>query len=207
MKLEALKKKPFLICAGVSLLLIVLDCLFKWIVQANCELYVRNEVIPNFFYITLSHNTGAAFSLGDSWGVWGRILGIFISLTMSAAILFYWLKKAGKIHIVEQICLALLFAGAFGNLIDRSFYWQGTVGFDGVIDYLQFYLGGGPNADSSLVNPFATFNLADACLVVGVIVLIVYAIVDAIKHRGEGEDLSVDPRLAEKKEAEEKEDE
>lgn len=177
-----------------AIALFIVDIITKWVVNSNLHVGESIAVIPNFFYITLSYNTGAAFSLGSSWGVWGRVLGIAISLLMSAAILWYWIKSNKKVNTFERACLMLLIAGAVGNLIDRAFYWKGTTGFNGVIDFLQFYLGGGPGASSSVVNPFATFNVADACLVVGVILMICYFIYDAIKNSKDDPNQN-DPRL------------
>lgn len=177
-----------------ALALFFLDLVSKWAVNNCLRVGESLALIPNFFYITLSYNTGAAFSLGSSWGVWGRILGIAISLVMSLAIVWYWVKSNRRVGNFERACLMLLLSGAVGNLIDRAFYWKGITGFDGVIDFLQFYLGGGPEKASSVVNPFATFNLADACLVVGVILMICYFAYDALKN-GKGDPNEEDPRL------------
>lgn len=191
------------ICFGLgAVALFIVDIVTKWVVNNSLQVGESIALIPNFFYITLSYNTGAAFSLGSSWGVWGRILGIAISLLMSGAILWYWVKSNKKVNSFERACLMLLIAGAVGNLIDRAFYWEGTTGFNGVIDFLQFYLGGGPNASNSVVNPFATFNVADACLVVGVILMICYFVYDAIKNSKNDPNES-DPRLEAKEKTEE----
>ena len=183
-----------------AIALFIVDIVTKWVVNNNLKVGDSIAVIPNFFYITLSYNTGAAFSLGSTWGVWGRILGIAISLIMSVCIIWYWAKSNKKVKNFERLCLMLLVAGAVGNLIDRAFYWEGTTGFNGVIDFLQFYLGGGPEKANSVVNPFATFNVADACLVVGVILMICYFVYDAIKN-SKNDPNQKDPRLeaAEKK--------
>ena len=188
-----LKKIPLIVyfLAG-SFLLVVLDFAIKWAVQLNCTPGVPIEVIKNFFYINLSYNTKIAFSIGIE-GVGGRILNISISLLMSVGITAYWIKTDKKQKPLLRVILMLILAGAVGNLIDRAFYWKGTSGFDGVIDFAQFYLGGGPSSPASWVNPFATFNLADAYLVVGVIILLVYEIVDMIKNRDRS--LEADPRL------------
>ena len=81
------------------------------------------------------------------------------------------LTKSG----VNRKSMALLFAGAVGNLIDRTFYWSGTTGFDGVIDFMCFYLQGPTN------NPFAIFNVADASLSIGIVMLIIVLLVRDIK--------------------------
>ncbi len=200
------EQKSGLLFGGIALLLLLLDLLSKWLVQNLLPLNTPVEVIPNFFYITKSYNTGAAFSLGATWGVWGRVLGIAISLVMSIAIIWYWVANNKKLHNFERACLMLLSSGAVGNLIDRAFYWEGTVGFDGVVDFLQFYLGGGPSAPHNSVNPFATFNVADACLTVGVILMVVAMIVDLIKN-GKNDPDQKDPRLEKKEEEPKKEGE
>jgi len=200
------EQKSGLLFGGLALLLVFLDLLSKWLVEKLLPLHSPVAVIPNFFYITKSYNTGAAFSLGASWGVWGRVLGIAISLIMSVAIVWYWAVNNKKLHNFERACLMLLSSGAVGNLIDRAFYWQAITGFDGVVDFLQFYLGGGPSSPASSVNPFATFNLADACLTVGVVLMVVAMVVDLIKN-GKNDPDQKDPRLQKKEEEPKKEGE
>lgn len=187
-------KKFFFFLLG-SVALFVIDIVSKWIVEKNCNLYERNELIPNFLYITKSYNVAIAFSLGEQLGVAGRVINIIISLVMSVAISWYWIKKQAKMRIFDHVITMMLLAGAVGNLIDRAFYWEGTTGFNGVIDFIQFYLGGGPNSPSNFINPFATFNFADSYLVIGVIMLLVWLIVDSNKSKkGTKDDLTQDPR-------------
>lgn len=181
----------FAVFAGVML---ILDFASKWIVQSLCVPGTHYQIIPNFLYVNLSYNTKIAFSLGFD-GVGGRILNIVVSVLMSAAIIAYYVVDREKLKPFMKATLALLGAGALGNLIDRAFYWGGTTGFDGVIDFIQFYLGGGPAASSSGVNPFATFNWADSCLSIGVVMFIVYLVYDWIKHPSD--DNTKDPRVKE----------
>ena len=203
------KEKRFLLFLLGALLLFVIDIVSKWVVENNCEFNVPYAVIPNFLYIRKSYNVAIAFSLGSQLGVFGRIINITISLTMSIAIGIYWIKKRNALKNFEHVIAMLLFAGAVGNLIDRAFYWEGTTGFNGVIDFVQFYLGGGPDAPTNFVNPFATFNIADACLVIGVILLLIAMIIESAKSakatKGTKEDLTVDPRDFKKEEEEEDE--
>ena len=189
------KEKRFYLFLLGALGLFALDIISKWIVENNCTVNQPIVLIPNFLYITKSYNTAIAFSLGEQLGVFGRVLNITISLVMSVVIFIYWYKKRAKFKTLECVIAMLLFAGAVGNLIDRAFYWEGTTGFNGVIDFVQFYLGGGPNAPQNFVNPFATFNFADAFLVIGIIMLIILLIVDQVKStRGTRDDLTIDPR-------------
>ena len=170
----------FLVFAAV---MVGLDQLVKWLVQANVGLGDANRitVIENFFYINKSYNTAVAFSIGSTWGVGGRVLNISISVVMSVVIFFYWLTHDHKMKVPERIIALLLGAGAVGNLIDRAFYWEAITGFDGVIDMFQFYLGGGPSKSVNFFNPFATFNVADAYLTIGIFALLILLVVDMIR--------------------------
>ena len=196
--------KSFLFWGGLVLALIALDFASKWIVQSLCSENVAITVIPNFFYITKSYNTAIAFSLGSSIpeGV-RRSINIIVSVVMSGAIGFYWFKHHDNFRLIERICALLLLSGAVGNLIDRAFYWKAITGFDGVIDFMQFYLGGGPEAKANMFNPFATFNFADAYLVIGVLMMLVLIIIDLIVSSRHSE-LTKDPRLEETPKEEEK---
>lgn len=190
------KDSKRLILFGVGALLLVgIDLLTKWFAEIFLVEGELNAIIPNFLYFTKSYNTAVAFSLGSSLPMpVGRAINITISVVMSVAILWYWILNDDRFNNFQRSIAMLLAAGAVGNLIDRAFYWETITGFDGVIDFIQFYLGGGPSAPSNFVNPFATFNLADSYLTIGMIMLIVLLVIDMIKESKNG-GLSKDPRI------------
>lgn len=191
-----LKDSKRLILFGVGALLLVgIDLLTKWLAEIFLVEGELNPIIPNFLYFTKSYNTAVAFSLGSNLPMpVGRAINITISVIMSIAILWYWILHDDRFTNFQRTIAMLLAAGAVGNLIDRAFYWESITGFDGVIDFIQFYLGGGPLAPTNFVNPFATFNLADSYLTIGMIMLIVLMIVDMVKE-SKGSSLVKDPRL------------
>jgi signal peptidase II len=168
--------------AWLALILFLIDIISKWVVEKNIALGDKVTVIPNFFYFEKTYNTYAAF--GDWFGTPSaggqiaiRVVLILISWVMSGVIAYYWFKRLDKKDYLMSAILMTLFAGAFGNLIDRTFYWTATVGFDGVIDFLAFVFWG---------HPFAIFNVADSCLTIGIIMLIVVLLVRDVKsHKGE----------------------
>ena len=198
-KLIKILKEVFFSFAWVAVLVFVLDIVSKWIVQTHLSVYDEKVVIKNFFSITLSHNTGAAWSMGATGSVAMRIVWISVSLVLSGALIFYLVKQYKKLSYLYRLAICLMIGGAVGNLIDRAFYWESTVGFDGVIDWLSFRLFNSYD--------FPSFNIADSALVIGVILLLVLVIVeviqDAIKKNKEGA-YSLKPKDYEaKKEAEE----
>lgn len=154
-------------------LIFIVDIASKWIVQNNLAVNSQIVIIPNFFSIVLVHNTGMAFGLGADGDIGWRIFFICVSLVIGGGLLAYYIVKRKTFTTWFKVALSLMIAGALGNLIDRALYWESTVGFNGVIDWLQFYIFG---------KPFAVFNIADASLVVGTIILIIILIVDSIKE-------------------------
>lgn len=115
-------------------------------------------IINDVLYFSYQENQGAAFGIlqGARW--------IFVPVTIIACGLFiWWLVKLPKKNIWLKICAGLMISGAVGNLIDRAF-----LGY--VRDFIYVNI------------PFATFNIADACLVVGTIIMAWYILFIHDKH-------------------------
>lgn len=132
-------------------LIIALDQLVKYIIVSNVTIGSYITVINSFFYITHIKNTGAAWSIlsGKRW--------FFVVITSVAIVIIgYYLYKAK--HKLLKISLALILAGASGNLIDRVIHGE-------VTDFLEFHFG-------SYI--FPVFNLADTSVVIGTALLAIY---------------------------------
>lgn len=161
------------------ILLFVIDIVTKWVVVNHFGVSLMNEgirhsdpevitIIKNFCYIGGAINNKAAFSLGPS-----RVILLIISIVMSVGFIAFYIIQYKKINTVYKLALALMIAGAVGNLIDRAFYWPSTTGFDGVVDWIIFVFWGWE---------FAMFNIADACLVVGIIIILIEMLIEEIKE-------------------------
>lgn len=171
-------KKFYRTFIWLMVLMFVIDIVTKWVVFNHFGLEAMVDgrrsdtgaipVIKNFCYIGGSINNGAAFSLLAG----NRVLLLLISLVMTGLFIGYYVSQYKKLDTWYKVGLALMIAGAFGNLIDRAFYWPKTTGFDGVIDWIIFKFGSWE---------FAMFNIADSCLVIGIIVVIIKIVVDEIK--------------------------
>ena len=139
-----MKKKVFIF----SLIIIAIDFIIKRIVLN----YVTNIcIIPNFFYLTLAKNTGAAFSLLEN----KTIFFIIIAFIVIYYIFKYSIKE--DIDKLEQVSYIFLIGGIIGNLIARIIYGY-------VVDYLRFII---------FSYNFPIFNLADICITIGTIFLII----------------------------------
>ena len=170
-------KKFFFSFIWLAVVVFVIDITTKWAVinHFGADAIRSNtaspiELIPQFLYITGQANNGAAFSLLNN----ARPFWIVVSVVLTGGLIAYYVLKHKKMNSITKACLMLMIAGAFGNLIDRAFYWENTVGFSGVVDWISVYLG-------NAIGFFPTFNIADSSLVIGVIILVVVLIIEVIK--------------------------
>lgn len=137
----------------LALLLIAADQLSKlWAYEA---LGLMSKEITDFLSFTFAKNYGAAFSFLADQGGWQRYFLSGISATVSVAIIV-WMFKTSATQKLLLIALSFVLSGAIGNMIDRIY--QGFV-----IDFIDFHYAGWH---------FPTFNVADICINIGVVLLI-----------------------------------
>ncbi len=117
----------------------------------------RIEVLP-FFDLVMVWNRGVSYGLFPAEGPLGTVLITLFQL--SAAALMSWLLVRAERPLLA-VSLGLLIGGALGNVIDRILYGA-------VADFFHFYAMG---------FNWYVFNIADAAITIGVIVLIVDAVV------------------------------
>jgi signal peptidase II len=143
-----------------SAVLILLDRLTKnWVTQ-HIEIGNAIPVIPRVFRITHVLNSGAAFSLFADSLTPERVRGMLIAFSLLAAVaVFLALLKMGRRLTLTTVALALILAGAIGNLYDR-------VRFASVVDFLEIHI---------LSYHWPDFNVADSAIVVGGILLMLDA--------------------------------
>ncbi len=143
----------------LALFIIAVDQLTKWLVVRNMEVGESINVIDGFFYLTSHRNTGAAWGMleGQMW------LFYIVTLVVIAGILYYYHKHA-KGNKLFSASLMVLLGGAVGNFIDRIFRQE-------VVDFLQF----------TFFN--FIFNIADAALTIGVIMLFLQMILEEVQEK------------------------
>ncbi|MDN7244258.1 signal peptidase II [Planococcus shenhongbingii] len=149
----------FIIYYGIALLIVVLDQWTKWLVVKNMELGERISVMDPYLGWLSHRNRGAAWGMleGQMW------LFAIITVAVVAGILWYFHKHAtGK--PLFQLSLMVLLGGAIGNFIDRMLRGE-------VVDFVDVLI--------PVINyDFPIFNVADAALTVGVVLMIIFIIID-----------------------------
>lgn len=131
------------------------------------------KIIGDFLQFTYTENEGMAF--GISFGAGKIILSLF-SIFASLAIGWY-LYKIRNYSVIVKIAIAFILAGAVGNLIDRVFYGlifnYAPLFYGRVIDFIQVDI---PDIHWGLINYtyFPIFNVADSCVTIGVILLLIF---------------------------------
>lgn len=140
----------------LALIVVLLDRWTKRLVAVHIAMYAHIQIIPGFFRLTHTENTGAAFSLfADSPSHWKTAFLIgFSAVAMVVVSVLLW--KQSRPFSLTGIALSLILGGAVGNLWDR-------VASGRVIDFLLFYV-------KSYQWP--VFNLADSSIVVGACLLV-----------------------------------
>lgn len=139
----------------LAMIVVVLDQLSKYIVNETFLLWETFAIIPNFFDFTLRYNTGAAFNFLAKASGWQRWFLIGLGLIISAIIVL-WMKRLSNKDKWEGYGLALILAGAIGNLIDR--FMQGYVIDFILLHYYQW--------------EYPAFNVADSAIFIGMVLLI-----------------------------------
>lgn len=149
-------RKGSLIWLVLSVLVIVLDQLTKWVAVSELQLYQQVPIIDDLFSFTLAYNTGAAFSfLADASG-WQRWLFALIAVVVSV-VLCVWLARLDRSKKLEAIALALILGGAIGNLYDRVIHGKVTDFI--LVHWQQSWF-------------FPAFNIADSAITVGAALLL-----------------------------------
>jgi signal peptidase II len=111
-------------------------------------------VIPGFFQLIYTENPGIAFGQLQEGGSFGRWFFVVLAVLAALAVLFYFMRTPRNDDRVLGAC-ALLLAGISGNLTDRA-----RLGY--VIDFIVLHAGD---------YHWPTFNIADASITVGALLL------------------------------------
>ena len=139
-----------LFAAGI----VAADQITKYLVLTYIPLQGQVAFLPGVLRLTYVRNFGAAFSSfqGQQW------LFALIFVLFTIAVIWEYRKKAMPFTTLERWCIAAVYGGGLGNMIDR-------VRFGFVVDMLE-----------TEFMEFPVFNVADCFITCGAILLIAHLV-------------------------------
>jgi signal peptidase II len=144
-----------LIGFAIAALIFASDQVTKWLVDGPLAMRLGEsiELLP-FFNFTRTHNYGVSLGMLSAtspamrWGLVALTCAIAIAVTV-------WMLRERK--LADIAALALVLGGAVGNILDR-------IRFGYVLDFADLHIGE--------FRPFLIFNVADAAITIGVLIIL-----------------------------------
>ena len=187
-------KRRSLVILSLILLAIVIDQVIKVVVKTNMQLGESIPVFGDWFKILFVENDGMAFGME----IFNKIFLTSFRLVAVAVLGYILCKliKSGKYPFGFLLCVAMIIAGAMGNLIDCLFYGEiFTSSYGRIAEFVSWGEGYGTFLQGRVVDMFyfplftwpeqlpliggniffaPVFNFADACISCSVVALLIF---------------------------------
>ncbi len=144
---------------GIVLAIFLFDQASKWIVTYIFQLKQRGliEITP-FFDLRWVENYGVSMGFLTADGAMGRWLLVALTAAISVFVAAWLWREKNR---GDSVALSFVLGGALGNIVDR-------VRLGHVVDFADLHFGD--------IHPFLVFNVADAAITIGVLLLLVRAL-------------------------------
>ena len=144
---------------AVAALVLLLDQLAKWVVTGPLALNRLGDqlVLLPIFNFTYTQNQGISLGLLNATNPIGRWLLVAMTAAIAVAVAVWITREKNR---VDQVALGMVLGGALGNILDRARF-----GF--VVDFADLHFGD--------FRPFLVFNVGDAAISIGVVILLLRA--------------------------------
>jgi signal peptidase II len=156
---------------AVALVVFALDQFTKWLVTGplGVERLGDQMVFGPFFNLTYTENQGISLGLLNATNPIGRwmLVGLTSAIAVTVAV---WIGR--EANRADKLALGLVLGGALGNILDRTLHGY-------VTDFLDLHFG--------TWRPFLIFNVGDAAISIGVVILLMRAFL-ARKDHHEGQE-------------------
>lgn len=144
---------------SAAALIFIADQFTKWAVTYPLRLRDRGVIeVASFFDLKWVENYGVSMGFLTASSEIGQWLLVALTAVIATGVLIWlWREKARP----DAIALGLVLGGALGNILDR-------VRFGHVVDFADLHFGDW--------HPFLVFNVADAAITIGVLLLVLRAL-------------------------------
>lgn len=144
---------------GLAAAVLALDQLSKWIVAGPLQLEARGTIaVLPIFDLKWVQNFGVSMGFLTASSDLQRWLLVLMTGAISLGVLVWLWRERVK---GDAVALGLVLGGAIGNLADR-------IRFGHVVDFADLHFGD--------IHPFLVFNIADAAITIGVLLLLLRAL-------------------------------
>ena len=155
----------------VALAIFIADQLSKWVMIGPLALRERGQIILlPIFNLTFVENRGISLGLFSADSELARWLLVAVTAAIAVGVA-YWIQREEA--RADRFALSLVLGGALGNIVDRT-------RFGYVVDFADLHFGS--------FRPFLVFNVADAAISMGVLILLVRAFLLSRKAKPESLD-------------------
>ena len=143
---------------AVALAVFFADQLTKWIVAGPLDLQQVGQIyIVPFFNLTWTENNGISLGLFNATTELGRWMLVAVTSAIAIAVAVWMGREKAR---WDKAALGLILGGALGNIVDRVRHGY-------VVDFADLHIGE--------FRPFLVFNVADAAISIGVVILVLRA--------------------------------
>jgi signal peptidase II len=155
----------------VALVVFAADQLSKWIVAGPLDLQtVRQIVLLPIFDLSWTENEGISLGLFTADSETGRWMLVAVTGAIALGVA-WWIAREKQRG--DQLALGMVLGGALGNILDRA-------RFGYVVDFADLHFGFWPQQlcwsySEGACRPFLVFNVADAAISIGVVILLLRA--------------------------------
>ena len=135
------------------------DQFIKYMVRIPFDLQNRGQIeISSIFNLTWVENHGVSMGMLTTDSDTGRWLLIAMTAAIALGVLVWMWRETNRLDV---LALGMILGGALGNILDRT-------RFGYVVDFADLHFGA--------FRPFLVFNVADAAITIGVIILLLRAL-------------------------------
>ena len=143
---------------SIAAMVFALDQLSKWVIAGPLQLQaVRQIVLLPIFNLTWTENQGISLGLFNAETEIGRWILVAVTGAIAIAVAIWIGREKSR---GDQIALGMVLGGALGNILDRT-------RFGYVVDFADLHFGD--------FRPFLVFNVGDAAISIGVVILLLRA--------------------------------
>lgn len=143
---------------ALALVVFAIDQLVKWIVAGPLALKSIGQIyLLPFFNLTWTENNGISLGLFNAETEVGRWMLVGVTSAIAVAVGVWIGREKAR---WDQAALGMILGGALGNILDRIRHGY-------VVDFADLHFG--------TFRPFLVFNVSDAAISIGVVILLVRA--------------------------------